>query len=91
MAKLTGKPHEALMNALIEAAPSPEDLRITLRFKVEKTLDAIALGAMYQEIVCKVIADADARGWMGRVTVARAMKLMAAHDAFVRVLDRQCP
>lgn len=63
--KLSGEQAKALREALLDAFPTQDELRVMLREETSTSLDAIALGGSLSIVVSKVIADAEARGWMG--------------------------
>ncbi|MGE5101753.1 MAG: effector-associated domain EAD1-containing protein, partial [Deltaproteobacteria bacterium] len=63
MTRLLGRQVEALKKALLDAFPSQARLRQMLRCKLDKHLDAIALGDDLSEIAFKVIETSEAEGW----------------------------
>jgi len=68
--KLTGKQYQQLTKALLSAFPSQPKLAQMLRFKLEKNLNAIALGDDLTEIAYKLVVAAEAGGWTIRLIVA---------------------
>lgn len=67
--QLTGQQFEEFTRALIDAY-SQADLRAMLRFRLDKNLDAIALGEDLTEIVFRVIETAEREGWTDRLLLA---------------------
>lgn len=70
MPQLTGKQFESLTTALLDSFPSLAAMRRLLRFKMGKSLDAIALGDDLTEIAFKVIGAAEAEGWTYQLILA---------------------
>lgn len=62
--KLSGKQTKALRQALVNAFSTRDDLRRMLREELDRNLDAIALGDSLDDIASKVIAKAEAYGWL---------------------------
>ncbi len=62
--KLTGPQYKQLQDALIAAFPSQQKLAQFVQFRLEKNLNAIAMGDDLQEIVFKLIQTAQAEGWV---------------------------
>lgn len=70
--KLSGQQYKQFTDALLDAFPSRAKLAQMVKFRLEKNLDAIALGEDLQEIVFKLIGAAEAEGWTaGLLTAAR--------------------
>jgi hypothetical protein len=67
--KLTGVQYQQLTDALLDAY-SLARLREMVRFRLERNLDAIALGDDLREIVFRLIAAAEAEGWTDRLLLA---------------------
>jgi hypothetical protein len=69
MMRLTGQQYQQFTQALVEAY-SRQRLTEMARFRLDKNLDAIALGDDLQEIVFKLIHAAEAEGWTDRLLLA---------------------
>lgn len=59
---LTGAQHAQLVETLMAAFPDVSSLRQMLRFQLDASLDAIAIGSDLKDIVFNVIKDAEAKG-----------------------------
>lgn len=68
--KLSGRQYKQFTDALLDAFPSRIKLAQMIRFRLEKNLDAIALGEDLQEIVFKLIGTAEAEGWTAELLTA---------------------
>lgn len=70
--RLTGQQYEQLTKALLDAFPSQGKLAQLVTFRLEKNLNAIAIGNDLKEIIFKLIETAQAEGWVTElVTAAR--------------------
>lgn len=70
--RLTGQQYEQLTEALLDAFPSQGKLAQLVTFRLEKNLNAIAIGNDLKEIIFKLIETAQAEGWVTElVTAAR--------------------
>jgi hypothetical protein len=61
---LDGRSYRLLTDALLQAFPSRQRLARMFRFRLDRNLDALALGESLQEIIFKVVGVADAEGWV---------------------------
>lgn len=61
--KLSGQQYRQLTEALLDAFPSKSSLAQMVRFRLEKNLDAIAIGDALRDIVFLLIQKAEAEGW----------------------------
>jgi len=68
--RLTGRQYEQFVNALLGAFPSQARLAQMIRFRLDRSLDAIALGGSLQEIVFRLIETAEAEGWLAQLVAA---------------------
>lgn len=64
---LSNEQYEQLTEALAAAFPSEADLRMMLRFKLSRNLDAIAGGSTVIERAFNLIRRAEAEGWTGKL------------------------
>ncbi|MGB7441828.1 MAG: effector-associated domain EAD1-containing protein [Coleofasciculaceae cyanobacterium] len=70
--KLTGQQYQLLTRILLDAFLSQARLAQMVRFRLDKNLNAIALGDDLQEIIFKLIGTAEAEGWTAQlITAAR--------------------
>ncbi|GAB1543382.1 hypothetical protein NUACC21_60560 [Scytonema sp. NUACC21] len=70
--QLTGQQFRQLTEALIDAFPSQQRLTELVRFRLDKNLNAIAMGDDLQAIVFRLIQAAEAQGWVDKlIAVAR--------------------
>jgi hypothetical protein len=69
-ALLNGRQYEQLSEALIAAFPDVAKLQHMLRFKLDKSLDEIALGNSLKDISFRVIGRAEAEGWTAQLVAA---------------------
>jgi V8-like Glu-specific endopeptidase len=65
--RLTGKQYQQLTDALIDAFPSQQRLAELVKFRLEKNLNAIAMGDDLKEIIFKLIGIAESEGWIDRL------------------------
>lgn len=65
--KLTGQQYKQLVEALIEAFPSQQRLAEVVKFRLDKNLNAIAMGDDLQAIVFRLIQAAEAEGWVDKL------------------------
>jgi V8-like Glu-specific endopeptidase len=68
--RLSGQQYQQLTDALVNAFPSQAKLAQFVRFRLEKNLDAIAMGNDLTEIVFKLIGTAEADGWVAELVAA---------------------
>ena len=64
---LSNEQYEQLTEALAAAFPSEADLRMMVRFKLSRNLDAIAGGSTVIERAFNLIRRAEAEGWTGKL------------------------
>ena len=67
---LTGAQYMELTQALVKAFPSESRLAQLLKFRLDKNLAEISLGASLTDIVFDVIGAAEAEGWTNDLIVA---------------------
>ena len=67
--RLTGQQYRQFTEALLEAF-TLQRLSEMVRFRLDKNLDAIALGDDQREIVFKLIGAAEAEGWTDQLLLA---------------------
>ncbi|NEO14315.1 MULTISPECIES: effector-associated domain EAD1-containing protein [unclassified Moorena] len=65
--KLTGPQYQQLRDALIAAFPKPQRLAEVVRFRLDKNLNAIAMGDDLKAIVFRLIEAAEAEGWVDKL------------------------
>jgi V8-like Glu-specific endopeptidase len=70
MGLLSGSQYQQLTNVLIEAFPSKAKLALMVKFRLNKNLDAIALGDDLKEIVFKLIGTTESEDWTAKLIVA---------------------
>lgn len=70
MEPLNGTQVNELIQALLNAFPTPDDLDQMMRVRLDKNLHAIAIGGSLEAIVFKVIRAAEAGGWTARLVAA---------------------
>ncbi len=68
--RLTGRQYEQLLHALIDAFPAQMRLAQMVRFRLDKNLNALALGENLQDIVFRLIEAAQADGWLAQLIAA---------------------
>lgn len=68
--KLTGRQYRELADVLLDAFPSCSQLTQMVRFRLDKNLNALAMGDDLREIVFKLIGIAEAEGWTSRLIAA---------------------
>lgn len=68
--KLIGQQYQQLKDALLDAFPTLAKLTEMVQFRLDKNLQAIALGDDLGEVAFKLIRTAEAEGWTARLIVA---------------------
>jgi V8-like Glu-specific endopeptidase len=68
--RLTGRQYQQLTEALVDAFPEPQKLAQMVRFRLEKNLNAIAMGDDLTKIVFKLIGTAEAEAWVDQLIAA---------------------
>lgn len=68
--KLTGRQYKQLTEALLDAFPSQQRLAELVKFRLDKNLNAIAMGEDLQAIVFRLIGAAEAEGWVEQMIAA---------------------
>ncbi|KAF3890095.1 MULTISPECIES: effector-associated domain EAD1-containing protein [Nostocales] len=61
---LSGKQHQKLQEAFIDAFPNKFSLEEMLLVKLEKNLNVIVVGSDLKEIVFRLIQKAKSEGWL---------------------------